>query len=292
MRYIFLLTFLIQFTPAFSQFEGILIDRKTEKPIPYASVYIKNEQKGTSANLYGRFTIDLNYADSIIISSVGYKKQEFAFSELTDTILLEPDILEMNAVIIKKKKRVLFPKRKTLGHVKTSYFFNDNWLWMGTAGYPYEIARLFEFKKEFSETRFVEAVAFETMSDVNNAIFSLKFYRLGKDGLPAELINKNAIFGTAKKGRNITKIKIEDEVIYFPKEGMFVAVEFLIVDQNKVARDLPVIYEGSSYMSKFSPSFAILDTEDNFYQYDVIQRKWTKETKKIRNLECEITLIE
>jgi hypothetical protein len=293
MRYLFLLTFLIHFNPSFSQFNGVLIDEKTERPVPYASVYIKNQQKGTSSIIDGRFTIELDKTDTLIISSVGYQKLELAYSELNDTIFLALDIREMKAVEVQNKKKLgLFTKRNKLGNVKTSYFFNDNWLWMGTAGHPYEIARLFEFEEGFSDTRFIKSVAFETMSEVSGAIFSLKFYRLGADGLPAELINKNTIIGTAKKGRNITKINIEDEVIYFPEEGMFVAVEFLTVEQNKVARDLPVFYEGSSYGFKYSPTFSILDTEDNFYKFDIIHQKWTRMTTKIRNLECEITLIE
>ncbi|WP_375577938.1 carboxypeptidase-like regulatory domain-containing protein [Marivirga tractuosa] len=293
MRYLFLFTFLIHFNPSFSQFKGVLIDEKTERPVPYASVYLKNQQKGTSSSFDGWFTIELDKTDTLIISSVGYQKLELAYSELNDTIFLALDIREMKVVEVQNKKKLgLFKKRNKLGNVKTSYLFNDNWLWMGTAGYPYEIARFFEFKEEFSETRFVESVAVETISDVNGAIFSLKFYRLGADSLPAELINKNTIIGSVKKGRNITKIEIEEEVIYFPEDGMFIAVEFLIVEQNRVSRDLPVFYEGSSYEAKYSPSFSVLDTEDNFYQFDIIHQKWTRMTTKIRNLECEITLIE
>lgn len=293
MRFILILLFFIHTQNTFSQIESLLISKETKKSIPFASVYIKNQQKGTSSDLKGKFKLEIKSTDTIIISSVGYKALEIPASQINDTIILVSDIMELKAIEVQNKRKLsLFPKKNTLGSVKTSYLFNDNWLWMGTAGYPYEIARFFEFKEEFSETRFVESVAIETISDVNGALFSVKFYRLGADRLPADQINNNTIIGTAKKGRNITKIKIENEVIYFPEDGMFIAVEFLILEQNKVARDLPVFYEGSSYETKYSPSFSILDNENSFYIFDIKKQKWSKEKTKIRNLECKIVLTE
>lgn len=228
----------------------------------------------------------------MIISSVGYKTIELANSKVEDSISLAPSILEMKVLEIQSKEQLgLFPKRNTIGDVSKSFFKNQTWY--STGGYPYEIARFFEYKKAFSETRFVESVTVETSSKIKDAIFAVKFYHVGDDGLPGGIINKKTIIGTAKKGRHNTKIKLNDEVIFFPEDGLFIAVEFLIVDQNRIEREDPISYKGNTYKYRYEPSFSVTDLEAvNFFHLDIKNQIWKNCNKDRKALECEIVLVE
>ena len=55
---------------------GVVRDKQSEEPIPFASVSFKNSHKGVLTDSAGRFSFDLSTVlsnDSMIIQSVGYK---------------------------------------------------------------------------------------------------------------------------------------------------------------------------------------------------------------------------
>lgn len=56
------------------QFSGMVLDGSTNQllPVPYATVLIKNDGRGTYANLDGFFSIVTHKGDSIIFSALGY----------------------------------------------------------------------------------------------------------------------------------------------------------------------------------------------------------------------------
>lgn len=248
------------------QVNSILVDEKSKDPIPYASIYIKNQMKGTSSNGDGSFELLIDANDSLIISSIGYETQILAGRYVSDTIFLETKILELKEVQAKPKKRnKLFPAQNRLGNVNRTFFKNTSWI--GSAGYPYEIARYFKFDDEISSTRFVQSVTFLTDSDIDDAIFLVKFYKKGVNGLPDELLNTNKIIAKAKKGIHKTKVNLEDEFIYFPKEGIFVAVEFLVIKQNKFKKENPFTYEGKLYEYNYEPKFSTVQVDAHPFHY-------------------------
>ena len=83
-----LLFFLFISTQLFSQrinFEGKLVDAKTQEPIVYANVSFLNSDKGISSNEDGTFLMNLNkkYLDSKVhISCLNYK----------DTVVVAKDL--------------------------------------------------------------------------------------------------------------------------------------------------------------------------------------------------------
>ncbi len=299
MKVLFIIFYLLFPSILFSQSNTILLDKKSKKPIPYASIFVKDQLRGTSSNFDGTFQLQISEGDSLIFSSIGYETLTLTKIDLKDTIFLHPQTIKLNEVQIKPRKKFkIFPQKSTLGSVKNSYF--DMTSWRGTAGYPSEYARYFKYDDKISNTRFIESVTFVTDSEINEAIFLVKFYHKGENGLPGELINANRIIGTAKKGRNKTVVAIEGENIYFPPEGLFVAVEFLIVDQNRVEREKSYFFEGNQYQFKYMPFFSMHEVEEHsfYYSKDIKTQLWSKFSDSIgpskgRNiLQCKITLIE
>jgi hypothetical protein len=65
------------------QFSGIVVSADSLTPVPYTNIVIKNTWRGTVADYYGYFSFVACKTDTIIFSSVGYKKGIFA---IPDTI--------------------------------------------------------------------------------------------------------------------------------------------------------------------------------------------------------------
>lgn len=59
------------------QFSGIIVTGDSLFPIPFASVFIKNTQRGTTSDYYGYFSFVAQPLDTIVFSSIGFKKTEF-----------------------------------------------------------------------------------------------------------------------------------------------------------------------------------------------------------------------
>ncbi len=79
---------------------GVVLD-EVGKPIPGASVSKKGTTLGAAADANGSFTLDLKAGDVIVISAIGYKRQELTIKGSGElTIKLEPDILAMGEVVV------------------------------------------------------------------------------------------------------------------------------------------------------------------------------------------------
>jgi|SRR5690554_173518 len=82
---LYLLMGFILSTPLFSQndenliqFSGVVVSSDSITPISFATVLIKNTTHGTTSDYYGYFSFVANKGDTIVFSSIGYKKSEYA----------------------------------------------------------------------------------------------------------------------------------------------------------------------------------------------------------------------
>lgn len=66
------------------QFSGIIVTADSVRPIPYTNIIIKNTWRGTVADYYGYFSFVAHKNDTLIFSSVGYKKVEFVIPDTID----------------------------------------------------------------------------------------------------------------------------------------------------------------------------------------------------------------
>lgn len=98
---------------------GRVVDKKTEKPIAFANVFINNSSVGTVTDATGAFTIaNLNQPAvfEVVISFVGYESAKFKIS-VTDfevklgTIFLKDSDASLNEVTIHSKKDTKWEKK-------------------------------------------------------------------------------------------------------------------------------------------------------------------------------------
>lgn len=133
----FLLLFLVS-NPVISQqpeyIIGKLKDSKTNEPIAFASIRIKNRALGIISNTDGSFKIPLKYkayGDIIEISSMGYRTKEILIEDFSvhelNNVRLEPATLELEEAVVtakKKKEKKLTAKqivRKALRSIPENY---------------------------------------------------------------------------------------------------------------------------------------------------------------------------
>ncbi|ORL46890.1 hypothetical protein IIF7_02691 [Zunongwangia atlantica 22II14-10F7] len=94
-------------------------------------------------------------------------------------------------------------------------------------------ARHFEFKEYYNSFPYLSRLKLLTKSRVKNAEFNIQLYSVNKDGKPSDLIYDKDIIGIAQKGKDITEIDLAHLNITFPKNGLFVAIQWLEKDKNK-----------------------------------------------------------
>lgn len=96
--------FFVSATAFCQTYTSKLIDAKTKKGIPYATVQY-GENQGVITNDEGRFSFILDsghqQADSIYISSMGYKKTAFTLEQLQDSVIsINPKAIQLSGVYV------------------------------------------------------------------------------------------------------------------------------------------------------------------------------------------------
>ncbi len=91
---------------------GVLLDVKTQEPIPFATIRIQGYALGVISNMDGGFKIPekfQSYGDTLEISCMGYHKKEVLVSDLykgmVNRIRLVPKVFELQETIVTAPKR-------------------------------------------------------------------------------------------------------------------------------------------------------------------------------------------
>lgn len=82
--------------------EGVVIDGRTQEPLPGASIQIKNTTQGTTTGAGGRFSINVPDDNAtLVVSFAGYIAQEIDVKGQTSLrIQLDKDVTNMNEVVV------------------------------------------------------------------------------------------------------------------------------------------------------------------------------------------------
>ncbi len=66
------------------QFSGVTISRDSLFPVPFATILVKNTNRGTTSDFYGFFSFVVKKGDTLVFSSIGYKDEEFIVSDTVE----------------------------------------------------------------------------------------------------------------------------------------------------------------------------------------------------------------
>jgi hypothetical protein len=130
--FLILLLFLFATQPASAQLTkvyGTVTDKQSKAPIPFANIIFKGTRTGTSSNESGTYMFQSTKpVDSIIISSMGYKKQTLFIQRNKTQLLnitLERSNHQLKEVIVKKGKPLIL---KIMDSIIAHKNQNDNGL--------------------------------------------------------------------------------------------------------------------------------------------------------------------
>ncbi len=90
------------------QFSGVVVTSDSLVPVPFASVMIKNSNRGTISDYFGFFSFVAKMHDTIEFAAIGYKKAIFVIPDtLTDMRCSMIQILKTDTILLREV--VIFP---------------------------------------------------------------------------------------------------------------------------------------------------------------------------------------
>lgn len=81
--------------------QGVIIDSKTQEPIPWATILVKGTNKGVIADEDGLFSISCSTGDILLFSYIGYKPKEIKISKIKlIQVEMEEDLKAIDEIVV------------------------------------------------------------------------------------------------------------------------------------------------------------------------------------------------
>jgi len=245
------------------QISGTVTDKSTGNPVQYASVFVKGQDKGSTTDLNGHFTMNqVEQNKLLVISAIGYETQEVYSKEQISIELLQKvyELPEIKVIPKKQKEKLTIDPLKK---IKSRSFVSP------AGDYPWIVTKFIAYRPEYGTSTFINQIQILTLCHLDSATFNLRLIAAGPSGEPGiDLINKNLIV-SAKKGEKLTLINLLDYNVTFPEYGLFVAFEWLSVEQN-------YYQDKQSPRPSIQPSIGILPDENNNEIWMYSKGRWYK----------------
>ncbi len=208
----------------FAQTKGVVVD-ELGKPIPYVNIWVENENIGTTSEENGEFSITVDVNKTLVFSAVGFQTVKAKLSEARK-VVLQSIAYQLNEVVIQKR---IGKDQIEIGKYQKE---NIN-LYYGAGIQPTIIAKFITPTQDIKKHPFVDAITFLTRSNINNAKIKLRFYEVAPDGSPGLDYSDDIIIVRVKKGKRDTTVDLKDKNIVIPDSGLFIAFEWMIIEENK-----------------------------------------------------------
>ena len=251
-----------------AQIKGVVVD-EYNKPISYVNIWVENENNSTTSEENGEFSINCSPNKNLIFSALGYEKRTIKASE-TDKVVLKINAFQLLEVVIAKR----FETREIeIGKVKNeTYQAFDNG--------PRIDAKFFAYLPKYKRTRYIKQVNFFTDNQLESASFKIHFFAVHADGSPGdELLNKDFLV-SVKKGVKKTFFDVTDLGLKMPKTGVFVGFEKLIIEKNKLEKEITDLNTKTTTIQKTYFPFVLYNFVEREFIYTYLGGKWNKQTKQ------------
>lgn len=266
-----LLLFLIFISCSLSaQIKGIVKDSLTGKPIPYVNIWVQDENIGSTSEENGTFFINtIAKEKKLIFSTLGFEKKIIKASNASE-VNLKPMAYSLDEVVISKS---IGTKSIEIGKTKTEiYQAFDNGPKIDTKFFPYF--------PSYKKTKYIKQVSIYLDSRIEEAIIKIHFYEADANGFPGEeLLDKDFVV-TVKKGTRTNRFDVTDFNLKFPKKGLFVGFEKLMIEKNKTEKTITDLNTNITQTQKTYSPFVLYNYVERDFLYTFLGGKWNIKTKQ------------
>lgn len=256
-----------------AQTKGVVKDSLTGNPIAYVSIWVENENIGTTSEENGEYQIGTNDKNkNLIFSALGYQKKTVKVSE-SQIVLLSPSTFELDEVTINNKKE---KKQLEIGKTKNTIAeaFDNG---------PRMDAKFFPYYPEYKKTRWIQKAIILTDSRIDDATIKLHLYDVGENGFPGnELLSKDYIV-TIKKGVTKNEIDLSDFNLEMPKTGIFVVFEKLLIKKNRVEKTIKDFNTNTTKIQTTYAPLVLYNAVERDFLYSFSGGRWLKRTREEMN---------
>lgn len=256
-----------------AQIKGVVNDSLSGKPIPYVNIWVENENIGSTSEESGTFFINTTAKGKrLIFSTLGYEKKIIKASEASE-VNLKPAAYLLNEVVISKS---IETKSTEIGKTRNEiYQAFDNGPKIDTKYFPY--------KTSYNKTKYLKQVTIYTDSRIENAMIKIHLYEVDYVGSPGqELLDKDFVV-TVKKGTRINRFDLKEFNLKFPKTGLFVGFEKLMIENNKTEKTIRDSNTNTSQIQKIYSPFLLYNFVEREFLYTFSGGKWNRQTNQSEN---------
>jgi hypothetical protein len=251
-----------------AQIKGVVVD-EFNKPVSYVNIWVENENNSTTSEENGEFTINCQPNKNLIFSALGYEKKTVKASE-AEKVVLKTNALELSEIVIAKRFET---KEIEIGKVKNeSYQAFENG--------PRIDAKFFPYLAKYKKTKYIRQVSIFTDSQLESTSFKIHFYGVNPDGSPGEELLQKDFLVSVKKGVKKTFFNVTDFNLKMPKNGIFVGFEKLIIEKNKLEKEVTDSNTKTKTIQKTYFPFVLYNYVEREFIYTFIKGKWNKQTKQ------------
>lgn len=256
----FLFSFVFLFSPLFvlaqTTIRGQVQIDTTNQPVSYALISEPQHRFGTYADAQGRFSARIPEGiDTLLISCVGFENLMLPLAGLSDTTAVyrlraKPNVL--TEIVVRGRK----PKVVAVGALRKRAPI----VWGNCSGRNIEFA--LHVRNVKGIRGYLHRVSYLiARGGVATAPFRVRIYA-NTDGEPGEDRLPQSVVTAARRGNTWCEVDLSRYQIEFPKEGLFIAMEWLPTNEDRY---------------KFATSFKMPDGQKNvrecFGQYLAFNRE-------------------
>lgn len=111
------------------QFSGVIVTADSLKPVPFVNIYDKSTGRGTVSDYFGFFSFVAMKGDTIVFSSVGYKRSSFIIPDtLSENRYSMIQMMQNDTVVLKQMFVYPWPSREQFKQAFVSLEIPDDYL--------------------------------------------------------------------------------------------------------------------------------------------------------------------
>ncbi|MBA4133472.1 MAG: hypothetical protein C0525_01985 [Flavobacterium sp.] len=247
--------------------KGVVKDSLTGQPIPYANIWVENENVATTSEEDGTFSITVANTKNLIFSALGYETRTLKATQVTQ-VFLNPKAFDLDEVVISNS---IGTKQNVIG-------LTENTVAQAFDNGPRIDVKFFPYSSEYKKTPYLKRVTVYTDSRIEDATVKLHFYKVDTNGYPGDELLQKELIVKVKNGTKINKIDMSDFGLVMPKKGLFVGFEKLMIEKNKKEKTVinPVTKE-AQIQKTYYPLMLYNYVERDFL-FTFSGGKWSKQT--------------